>query len=362
MKCAKAELQTCGGASDISGKCADGLQCLKTCLPCKTVGDRGKPCIFPFKYEDRYGVEYEYHTCTTKDADNGQPWCATEVDVFGFVVDNSWGDCLEGCPGTRVECDDKYFSIQEGKCIDVSVPGAIPNWFGAPTVKLEEANPDLFPAPVCQSKGKAKRLYENTCRCSRGKAALDFDLHGNPRGNCTGLEDNAKDNLDKVWCFLENIRDPRDPQSGCYSDTQWSERDGRYWSALACSQAPDIHSNTGKTAVWKPLPRISNNNIRGRDNTPDTTVTAITTTLSTTTTTITTTTSTTPTTGPPPLNEYDDDLSEYYYDSDVEEATDKNTNRFTFFEEITTEAGNGGISFNEEGETNLFDVLEILDL
>ncbi len=28
-------------------------------------------------------------------------------------------------------------NIQEGKCIDVSVPGAIPNWFGAPVVKLD---------------------------------------------------------------------------------------------------------------------------------------------------------------------------------------------------------------------------------
>ena len=27
----QAELQTCGGASSISGKCAGGLQCLKTC-------------------------------------------------------------------------------------------------------------------------------------------------------------------------------------------------------------------------------------------------------------------------------------------------------------------------------------------
>ena len=31
LKCAKAELQTCGGASDILGLCAQGLQCLKTC-------------------------------------------------------------------------------------------------------------------------------------------------------------------------------------------------------------------------------------------------------------------------------------------------------------------------------------------
>ena len=31
LKCAKAELQTCGGANDISGRCGNGLQCLKTC-------------------------------------------------------------------------------------------------------------------------------------------------------------------------------------------------------------------------------------------------------------------------------------------------------------------------------------------
>jgi len=156
------------------------------------------------------------------------------------VVDNAWGDCLDGCPGTRIECDDEYFSIQEGKCIDVSVPGSIPNWFGAPAVKLESPEKDLFEAPVCKNKGAALRLYDNTCRCDRGETAVDFDLEGTPRGNCTGLEDNTQDNLDKVWCFLENIRDPATPENGCYSDTTWSERDGRYWSSLACREDPDI--------------------------------------------------------------------------------------------------------------------------
>ena len=47
-----------------------------------------------------------------------------------------------------------------------------------------------------------------------------------PRSTCR-LEDDSTDNLDKVWCFLENIRDPGQPRQGCYSDTQWSERDGR---------------------------------------------------------------------------------------------------------------------------------------
>ena len=152
---------------------------------CKTVGSSGSPCVFPFVYRDQ-----TYDTCTTRDSDTGQPWCATKVDSDGWVVDHAWGDCdqeqcltkdslhanwtrlelykninqllqrsirpfssifskqwivlknlccelfYQGCPGTLNPCDDKFFSIQEGKCIDVSVPGAIPNWFGAPVVKL----------------------------------------------------------------------------------------------------------------------------------------------------------------------------------------------------------------------------------
>ena len=38
---------------------------------------------------------------------------------------------------TGLECDEKFYSIEEGKCIDVTVPGAIPNWFGAPAVKYD---------------------------------------------------------------------------------------------------------------------------------------------------------------------------------------------------------------------------------
>ena len=56
----------------------------------------------------------------------------------------------------------------------------------------------------------------------------------------TGVEDDTSDNLDKVWCFLENVRDPRAPHSGCYSDVRWSERDARFWSSLACFESPDI--------------------------------------------------------------------------------------------------------------------------
>ncbi len=44
----------------------------------------------------------------------------------------------------------------------------------------------------------------------------------------------------KVWCFLENIRDPADPKSGCYPDTTWSHRDGRFWSSDACNGLPPL--------------------------------------------------------------------------------------------------------------------------
>jgi len=320
QKCAKAELQKCGGASDISGKCAGGLQCLKTCLPCKTVGDAGRPCVFPFKYRD-----VTYDKCTSRDSDNGQPWCATEVDDEGYVVDNAWGDCLEGCPGSRLECDDKYFSIQEGKCIDISVPGAIPNWFGAPAVKLESPTRDLFTAPACKSKKGTVRFYDNTCRCVRGESAIDLAHNGQIRGNCTGLEDDDTDNLDKVWCFLENIRDPLNPSSGCYSDTKWSERDARFWSSLACFQAPDIEGGE----------RASVNN-RGFSNSIDRSYRPTkkpSTRPPTTTTTSTTTTTTTTRLALGEIEQYTDGEEHFYfseYYQDYQDNIDDNSRQFDY--------------------------------
>ena len=34
--------------------------------------------------------------------------------------------------------------------------------------------------------------------------------------------------FEQAFCFLENVRDPLNPKSGCYSDTQWSEKDARW--------------------------------------------------------------------------------------------------------------------------------------
>ena len=99
---------------------------------------------------------------------------------------------------------------------------------------LEPATRDLFSAPICKHSKETIRLYDNTCRCARGPTAVDTSTRGLVRGNCTGLDEDTRDNLNKVWCFLENVRDPLNPQSGCYSDVTWSEKDGRFWSSIAC--------------------------------------------------------------------------------------------------------------------------------
>ena len=43
-------------------------------------------------------------------------------------------------------CDDRRFEILEGRCVNPAVPGAIPNWFGAPSYKLLPPTEDLFKA------------------------------------------------------------------------------------------------------------------------------------------------------------------------------------------------------------------------
>ena len=77
-----------------------------------------------------------------------------------------------------------------------AVPGAIPNWVGAPTYRLQDPTPDLFRAPLCSSSQankstssgfrNEKRLYENTCRCAQGDDAVELAADGSIRGNCTG--------------------------------------------------------------------------------------------------------------------------------------------------------------------------------
>ena len=207
--------------------------------------------------------------------------------------------------------------------------------------------------------------------------------------------------LVQVWCFLENIRDPRTPRAGCYSDTLWSERDGRshpspgtpstdtarYWSSLACTQAPDIEnsgprllaSQTSPSQVHPPFSQdrvpSSQRKSSKQEEQPASQLEEL----------------------PRTRVVVDDEELEDIF-SDVESSTLDPT-RFLFIPDVkesrssrpgiinsileerstqpskprrkTTEravfepsssGGNGGISFSEGGDNNLFDVLSQLDL
>ena len=88
---------------------------------------------------------------------------------------------IQEVAGIDTGCDDQYLSLQEGVCVDLSIPGAIPAWRGAPAENLLDPTPDLFPATVC----KSRRRDEKSCHCARGLDVLDYGYDRQPRGNCT---------------------------------------------------------------------------------------------------------------------------------------------------------------------------------
>ena len=87
------------------------------------------------------------------------------------------------------ECNDKRFEIIVGECVNPAVPGAIPNWFGAPAFRLLDKTEQLFPAPFCNKRGKSRKIrpkYKDTCHCAEGQDAFEITKDGTVRGNCTG--------------------------------------------------------------------------------------------------------------------------------------------------------------------------------
>ncbi|CAB4054633.1 unnamed protein product [Lepeophtheirus salmonis] len=232
LTCAKAELQACGGPNDSSGKCSTDLACLKTCTSCKTIGFDSKFCVFPFIYEGE-----TFNKCTSKDANEGSVWCgATSVNETGHVIEGQWGDCKEGCPGARRECNDLRFAYLLGNVLTLM--------FREPSLTGLEPHPiDYWTRP---------RIYLKLLFANLPPNNESIGNNGLVRGNCTGF-DVKKDNIDTVWCFLENIRDPNDPTSGCYEDTTWSPSDGRFWSAKACGGIPEIGNDLSTDKSKLPL-------------------------------------------------------------------------------------------------------------
>ena len=71
---------------------------------CRTVGGKipkncdfspqqDKTCVFPFKYRGNM-----YNECTIDGHDVA--WCATKVNTDKTIVQDHWGHCGAGCPGS----------------------------------------------------------------------------------------------------------------------------------------------------------------------------------------------------------------------------------------------------------------------
>jgi len=64
----------------------------QSCFTIRSEGGTDSPqmCKFPFQHLGR-----TYYACTTEHDPNGQPWCSTEVDVYGrhIVGQGKWGHC-----------------------------------------------------------------------------------------------------------------------------------------------------------------------------------------------------------------------------------------------------------------------------
>ena len=66
--------------------------------------------------------------------------------------------------------------IRINTCIcQANVPDVIPNWFGAPAVKLESPARDLFHARACKSKTGTMRCYDHQGGIYTGKAGRIFE-------------------------------------------------------------------------------------------------------------------------------------------------------------------------------------------
>ena len=83
-------------------------------------------------------------------------------------------------PLLGLECNERRFSIIEGRCVNPAVPGAIPNWFGAPAYKLLPPTEDLFRAPICDqgkvhcySVGQFRLFYHFTFPTAAEKRDLE---------------------------------------------------------------------------------------------------------------------------------------------------------------------------------------------
>jgi len=191
--------------------------------------------VFPFTWKGE-----TYSECITDDGNLEKASCATKVNSQGVAVAGSLSPCLPGCPGTAWECTVQMLFNLNGKCVPRSeaesllqasvYPAEIDQYFGNDTVLLE--------APVCPQ-SEDGRDPQKTCQCGPALPRLN----GGTEGGCQ--EDSIKDYTydgedDKGWCFLDNVQDPKEPSSDCYSDVEWDVSRGKFWSREACKAREEL--------------------------------------------------------------------------------------------------------------------------
>jgi hypothetical protein len=224
--CARAVGKRCGGPWGISGTCSKDLACLRSC-ECATLptaaDDKKHTCVFPFTYKD-----VTYKGCTTNHSENGDRWCAYEVDENGVAVDGKWADCNDACPNDgedegSVSCDESSLFNLDGTCVEQAIEAKLAEDKPAFAFRIESGATETEVAPVCKSEAEATR-----CRCATS-------ISGEPVGQKSGCTQKTEgEETTYGWCFLENIEDPTDPTKNCYTDALWSHTHGRFWSHRAC--------------------------------------------------------------------------------------------------------------------------------
>jgi len=95
----------------------------------------------------------------------------------------------------------------------------------------EPSKTKVIPSPVCPRGETAKDIG---CQCSKETTVKGLD--GNTRGGCISSPNNHYSEKAHGWCFLENIRNPRNGTENCFEDAKWSVADGRFWSSIACAE------------------------------------------------------------------------------------------------------------------------------
>jgi len=184
--------------------------------------------VFPFTYEGN-----TYTQCTEVNSDNGKAWCATEVDDAGKVILGKWDDCRADCKEEL--CSEDNLDYLTGKCVSnrtaLEVVKSLQDQNAFAKLN-EDFNERQEVAPRCPQVRTPADLPE-FCRCAKGP--IDRDLSGNLKGGCIKPFGGSFDNSEEIgYCFLENVQDPSEPSSNCFSDTTYSPADGRFYSSLAC--------------------------------------------------------------------------------------------------------------------------------